>query len=168
MDASARTSAEALGFGLSRPEDRDGMCSSVRGSLFGGQSVLPLTGIELGLLHPVAGGRGRRLELAGRMAASVNPGACVDLGPYRRRRETLLEALRGKGYEVIAPEGTFYLFPKTPGGDDALFVRHAMEDLVLLVPGRAFGWPGCFRIAFGADDRSVEIAAEKIPQAGTW
>jgi len=96
------------------------------------------------------------------------PGACVDLGPYRRRREMLLEALRGKGYEVIAPEGTFYLFPKTPGGDDALFVRRAMEDLVLLVPGRAFGWPGRFRIAFCADDRSVEIAAEKIPPAGEW
>jgi hypothetical protein len=40
-----------------------------------------------------------------------------------------------------------------------------MDDLLLLVPGGAFGRPGHFRIAFCGDDRSVDLAVEKLPRA---
>ncbi|MHC4470116.1 MAG: aminotransferase class I/II-fold pyridoxal phosphate-dependent enzyme, partial [Planctomycetota bacterium] len=76
------------------------------------------------------------------------------------------EALREKGYEFAEPEGTFYFFPKTPGGDDEAFVRRAMGDLLLLVPGGTFGCPGHFRIAFCVDDRTVDLAVERLPRAG--
>jgi aspartate aminotransferase len=90
----------------------------------------------------------------------------VDLAPYRRHRARLGEALREKGYEFVEPEGTFYFFPKAPGGDDEAFVRRAMEDLLLLVPGGTFGYPGHFRIAFCVDDRTVDLAVERLPRVG--
>jgi aspartate aminotransferase len=93
------------------------------------------------------------------------PGATVDTGPYREYRERLYAALVEKGYEVAKPDGTFYLFPKTPGGDDEEFVRRAMENLLLLVPGSTFGVEGRFRIAFCVDERTVDLAVERLPEA---
>ena len=75
----------------------------------------------------------------------------------------LLTALGEKGYEIKEPEGTFYLFPKTPGGDDARFARSAMENLLLVVPGGPFGCPGHFRLAFCTDDQNVEQAVARLP-----
>ena len=40
-----------------------------------------------------------------------------------------------------------------------------MEDLLLLVPGGTFGTPGRFRVAFCVDDRTVEQAVERLPDA---
>jgi aspartate aminotransferase len=91
------------------------------------------------------------------------PGACVDLEPFRRRRQQLLDALGSKGYEVTEPEGTFYLFPKTPGGDDERFVRSAMDSLLLVVPGGPFGRSGYFRMAFCTNDQNVEQAVARLP-----
>jgi len=89
----------------------------------------------------------------------------VDLGPLRSYRDLLLGALKEKGYEVSAGEGTFYLFPKTPGGDDEAFVRQAMDNLLLVVPGSAFGCKGYFRIAYCVDRRTVDLAIERLPLA---
>jgi aspartate aminotransferase len=91
--------------------------------------------------------------------------AAVDLEPLRRNRDRLLVALKEKGYEVPPTDGTFYLFPRTPGGDDEAFVQGAIEDLLLLVPGGTFGLDGHFRIAYCVDDRTVDQAVERLPQA---
>jgi aspartate aminotransferase len=91
--------------------------------------------------------------------------AVVDLEPLRRRRDRLLDALDQAGYEVVRPEGAFYLFPRTPGGDDEAFVRSMAERLLLLVPGRTFGREGHFRIAYCVDDRTVDLAVERLPRA---
>ena len=91
--------------------------------------------------------------------------AVIDLDPLRRWRDRLLAALARKGYEVRSPDGTFYLFPRTPGGDDEAFVLRAMKDLLLLVPGTTFGWEGHFRIAFCVDEHTVDLAVERLPQA---
>jgi len=93
--------------------------------------------------------------------------AVVDVAELRRYRDRLLQALVEKGYEVECPEGTFYLFPRTPGDDDEAFVQRAVEDLLLLVPGGTFGREGHFRIAFCVDERTVDLAAERLPRAGT-
>jgi aspartate aminotransferase len=91
--------------------------------------------------------------------------AAVDLEPLRRNRARLLGALSEKGYETPATDGTFYLFPRTPGGDDEAFVQGAIKDLLLLVPGGTFGLDGHFRIAYCVDDRTVDQAVERLPQA---
>jgi aspartate aminotransferase len=92
--------------------------------------------------------------------------AVVDVAELQRHRNRLLTALVEKGYDVESPEGTFYLFPRTPGCDDEAFVERAIEDLLLFVPGGTFGREGHFRIAFCVDQHTVDLAAERLPRAG--
>jgi len=90
--------------------------------------------------------------------------AVVDVAELRRHRDRLLKALLEKGYEVESPDGTFYLFPRTPGDDDEVFVGRAIDDLLLLVPGGTFGREGYFRIAFCVDEHTVNLAAKLLPK----
>ena len=85
-------------------------------------------------------------------------GTLVDITPYENRRDLLCNGLREIGYDFTDPEGTFYLFPRAPGGDDMAFVQALQEELVLTVPGRGFGTPGFFRIAFCVGGEVIERA----------
>ena len=60
------------------------------------------------------------------------------------------------GIWLRPPDGTFYVFPRSPLEDDVEFVNRALEEKVLLVPGSGFGRKGFFRIAFCVDDRVIE------------
>ena len=91
--------------------------------------------------------------------------ARVDIGTLRVYRDRLLAALRDKDYDVVTPDGTFYLFPRTPDGEDDAFVSRLMEQLLLVVPGATFGRPGHFRLAFCVDERTVELALQRLPRA---
>ena len=79
-----------------------------------------------------------------------------DISVYERNRDLLYEALTGFGYEVVRPGGTFYMFPKAPGGDAAAFCARAMKKDLMLVPGGGFGCPGHFRIAYCVPTQRVE------------
>ena len=93
-------------------------------------------------------------------AISYLQGKSVDAGIYRRKRDLLCSGLARSGYQFIKPKGTFYLLPKAPGGDDLKFVEALQEELILTVPGRGFGAPGYFRIAFCVDDEVIERSME--------
>jgi aspartate aminotransferase len=102
---------------------------------------------------------GEALVLANRILGFVNApaliqrvlprlkGQRVDVGYYQRLRDRMLPPLREMGYQVVKPQGAFYLFPQSPIPDDVAFVRAAQEERLLLVPGSGFGRPGYFRIA---------------------
>ena len=79
----------------------------------------------------------------------------VDMSEYARNRDILCEGLKEIGYEFTKPDGTFYLFPKAPGGDDLKLTETLQKHRVLVVPGRGFGSPGFFRIAFCVDTDTV-------------
>ncbi len=83
-------------------------------------------------------------------------GALVDVGHYQAMRDRLLAPLREMGYEAVTPQGAFYLFPKSPIGDDVEFVRAAQSERLLLVPGSGFGGPGHFRISLAVTGDVVE------------
>ncbi len=85
-------------------------------------------------------------------------GESVDVEIYRKKRDMLCSALASMGYELQRPQGAFYLFPRAPGGDDLALVSALQEELVLVVPGRGFAFPGCFRIAFCVDTAVIERA----------
>lgn len=87
----------------------------------------------------------------------------VDLEGYARRRARLLAALEQAGYEVVRPQGAFYLFPRVPGGEDDLdFVRRCLAERLLVVPGTGFGTPGHFRLSYAVTDRDVDLACEAL------
>lgn len=80
----------------------------------------------------------------------------ADLSVYEKNRNLLLRELSSYGYSIVPPGGTFYMFPKAPGGDAAAFCRKAMEKDLLLVPGNGFGCPDHFRIAYCVPTRRIE------------
>lgn len=89
----------------------------------------------------------------------------VESGVYSRRRRLLCDILAGAGYEFVPPEGAFYLFPKSPLTDETVFVRLLAEERILAVPGRGFGMPGYFRLAFCVEDAVIERATAGFQRA---
>lgn len=87
-------------------------------------------------------------------------GVTVDMSRYERQRDFLCENLTALGYQLVKPQGAFYIFPKTPDEDDVAFVRALQAKQILTVPGRGFGRSGYFRIAYCVDDRTIERAMD--------
>ena len=83
-------------------------------------------------------------------------GLTVDVGIYQKKRDIFFKGLSQIGYQLIKPEGAFYLFPRTPIPDDVAFVQALQEELILTVPGIGFGTPGHFRIAYCVSDSTIE------------
>lgn len=73
--------------------------------------------------------------------------AKIDARIYEDKRDLLCGALEEMGYEVQRPEGTFYVFMKTPVEDDVAFVRQLARHGVLGVPGTGFGRRGYMRLS---------------------
>ncbi len=92
-------------------------------------------------------------------------GAKVDVSVYKRKRDALCRILDECGYEYFKPEGTFYLFVKSPIEDESSFVDMLKDELVLTVPGSAFGYPGYFRISYCTDDSYIEKSAVGFKKA---
>lgn len=92
-------------------------------------------------------------------------GVAVDVGWYQQRRDRLYTGLRDLGFDVVRPEGAFYLFPRSPMEDDVAFVRALLDYQVLVVPGSGFGRPGYFRISYSVEDWVIEGALERLAHA---
>ena len=81
----------------------------------------------------------------------------VPLGECRRKRDTLMAALRDH-YEFVPPGGAFYLYPVAPGGSGRAFAERAVAaEKLLVVPGSVFGAADThFRIAYTVSDRTLD------------
>lgn len=86
-------------------------------------------------------------------------GISVDVTVYQRRRDLLCDHLASWGYRFVKPEGAFYLFPQTPI-DDVAFVKELQSKNILTVPGRGFGMPGFFRIAYCVNEEVIRHSLE--------
>ncbi len=89
----------------------------------------------------------------------------VDIAPYSRRRELFSRILGEIGYDFIKPKGAFYLFPRSPLADDVAFVQELKKENILAVPGRGFGRPGYFRLAFCVPESTIAGAASGFAKA---
>jgi aspartate aminotransferase len=87
-------------------------------------------------------------------------GATVDMSQYERKRNFLCDNLTAMGYQLVKPQGAFYIFPRAPGEDDVAFVKALQAKHILTVPGRGFGTPGHFRIAYCVEDHTIERAID--------
>ena len=133
---------------------------------------LALAGERIGFIAPTPGMEGLQalvgaMTFANRILGFVNApatqqravamlqGQTIDPDIYAKKRELILPRLRAMGFEIVEPEGAFYIFPKSPTPDDVAFVRELQEELILTVPGRGFGRPGHFRISYCVDDETI-------------
>lgn len=89
-------------------------------------------------------------------------GQVVGVESYKERRDIMYNHLVSIGFEVVKPQGAFYLFPKSPLADDVEFIRAAAKHNVLLVPGSGFGKPGFFRIAYCVSKDTIERSLPKF------
>jgi aspartate aminotransferase len=87
-------------------------------------------------------------------------GITVDMGLYERKRNFFCDNLTTMGYQLVKPQGAFYIFPKSPIADDVAFVKALQTKNILTVPGRGFGTPGHFRIAYCVEDNTIEQAMD--------
>jgi aspartate aminotransferase len=79
-----------------------------------------------------------------------------DMPRLQRRRDTLVTTLREQGYEVVEPQGTFYILVRSPIEDDRRFADTLRSHDVFVLPGAMFEMPGWFRISVTANDDMVE------------
>lgn len=82
--------------------------------------------------------------------------AAIDIAPYEDKRDVLCDALEAIGYEVRRPEGSFYIFLKTPIADDIAFTRLLADEGVLAVPGVGFGRSGYIRLSLTVPMERIE------------
>lgn len=80
----------------------------------------------------------------------------VDINVYMEKRDILYNHLTSLGFQVVKPQGAFYLFPRSPLPDDVEFVRTAQKHNILVVPGSGFGSPGYFRISYCIANKIIE------------
>jgi len=91
----------------------------------------------------------------------------IDVGAIERRRDRMVGALRGMGYETTVPEGTFYVMARSPIDDDVAYGAILAEENVLVLPGTVVEVPGWFRISLTASDEMVESSLAGFERART-
>ena len=85
-------------------------------------------------------------------------GKTSDISVYDRNRRLLLDRLSDYGFEMIRPDGAFYLFIKSPSGDSVEFCERAKKYEILIVPSDDFGIPGYARLAYCVTTEQIEKA----------
>jgi len=83
-------------------------------------------------------------------------GVTSDLSIYDTNRTLLYEALTEYGFEVVPPDGAFYLFVKAMEEDANAFCERAKQFELLLVAGDDFGCPGFVRIAYCVTTEQIQ------------
>jgi aspartate aminotransferase/aminotransferase len=82
------------------------------------------------------------------------------ISDYRRKRDWLHAALKDR-FDLVKPEGAFYMFPRAPWGTAGDFVAEAIRNNLLIIPGNTFSRSDShFRLSYAADDRSLERGIE--------
>jgi aspartate aminotransferase/aminotransferase len=85
-----------------------------------------------------------------------------EIDRYRNKRDWLVNELSSY-YEIAHPGGAFYAFPKLPRGSGEEFLGRAIEESLLIIPGKIFSQVDShFRISYAVDDRTLERGIEAL------
>lgn len=119
-------------------------------------AAVTLTNRTLGYVNsPVIGQR-----LAAALADET-----VDLAIYDRRRRLMAKVLSDAGIEFEMPKGAFYFFAKSPVEDDLKFVDALLQEKILVVTGKGFGFAGYVRLSCSVDEKIIERSAPGFKRA---
>lgn len=80
----------------------------------------------------------------------------VDVNIYEERRDLLYGHLISLGFSCVKPQGAFYLFPRSPIPDTEQFKSIALKHNIILVPGKRFGCPSHFRLAYCVSLQTIQ------------
>lgn len=81
---------------------------------------------------------------------------------YAKRRDLVYGLLRER-FNVTRPNGAFYIFPEAPGGDGEAFCAKAIENNVIIIPGKVFSEKNThFRISFAASEDTLRRGADTL------
>jgi len=107
------------------------------------------------------------------IAALEGPQDCIEEHNriYQRRRDRLVEALRGIGLRVIPPKASLYLWARLPDGAGSIaFAERLLEATgVVVTPGVGYGkhGEGYVRLSLTVPDEPIEEAVRRL-QAWRW
>ena len=89
---------------------------------------------------------------------------------YIQRRDYIIEKMTGLGFEIIKPDGAFYIFAKIPAGynqDSFTFLKDfAQKKAVAFIPGAAFGryGEGYVRLSYAASMETIKEAMKRLEE----
>ena len=89
---------------------------------------------------------------------------------YIQRRDYIINKMTDLGFEIIKPDGAFYIFAKIPAGynqDSFAFLKDfAQKKAVAFIPGAAFGryGEGYVRLSYAASMETIREAMKRIEE----
>ena len=89
---------------------------------------------------------------------------------YVQRRDYIIEQMTELGYQIIKPDGAFYIFAKIPAGynqDSFAFLQDfAEKKAVAFIPGAAFGQygEGYIRLSYAASMETIKEALKRLKE----
>ena len=89
---------------------------------------------------------------------------------YIQRRDYIIEKMTDLGFEIIKPDGAFYIFAKIPVGfnqDSFVFLKDfAQKKAVAFIPGAAFGQygEGYVRLSYAASMETIREAMKRLEE----
>lgn len=89
---------------------------------------------------------------------------------YIQRRDYIIEKMTKLGFEIIKPDGAFYIFAKIPAGynqDSFAFLKDfAQKKAVAFIPGAAFGQygEGYVRLSYAASMETISEAMKRLEE----
>lgn len=89
---------------------------------------------------------------------------------YIQRRDYIIEKMTKLGFEIIKPDGAFYIFAKIPAGYDqdsfAFLKDFAQKKAVAFIPGAAFGQygEGYVRLSYAASMGTIREAMKRLEE----
>ena len=89
---------------------------------------------------------------------------------YIQRRDYIIEKMTDLGFEIIKPDGAFYIFAKIPAGynqDSFAFLKDfAKKKAVAFIPGAAFGQygEGYVRLSYAASMETIREAMKRLEE----
>ena len=89
---------------------------------------------------------------------------------YIQRRDYIIDKMTDLGFEIIKPDGAFYIFAKIPAGynqDSFAFLKDfAQKKAVAFIPGAAFGQygEGYVRLSYAASMETIREAMKRLEE----
>ena len=89
---------------------------------------------------------------------------------YIQRRDYIIDKMTDLGFEIIKPDGAFYIFAKIPAGynqDSFAFLKDfAHKKAVAFIPGAAFGQygEGYVRLSYAASMETIREAMKRLEE----